>query len=99
MKSGKYDEYDIVESGTNTMLVTDSIASVLKSLPNVLSAPFFKYFIIKSQKELTIKRLDDYAELRKYILDTIKYLSSDGTLTESLQADLMAVFHRTFELN
>lgn len=75
-----------------------SLPALLYMLPSALAEPFTKYFIVKSQKEITIRKMNDYAETRKYILYMLDHLASIGALTPSLQRDLMQAYYDTFKL-
>ena len=75
-----------------------SLPSLLYLLPSAIAEPFNRYFIVKSQKELAIRRMENYAETRKYILYIIDHLASIGKLTPSLQSELMQSYYDTFKL-
>lgn len=62
---------------------------------SVLLGPLQKYFIIKGQKEIILKKMEYSAEARKSILKTIENIASSGHLDRELRDSLMEAYYRT----
>ena len=79
----------------NGLNLSNPISSILGCLPSALAAPFNNYFIIKSQKEVLLRKVDNNHKVQMYVLSIYDHLASTNQLTEKARSDLMNIYSQT----
>ena len=86
--------YNLIPNDSNKFPQTNLTTSDPANMYSIILGPLQKYFIVKSQKEITLKRVEYAAEARNEILRTIARVASSGQHDEELYNMLMDTYNR-----
>lgn len=86
-------EYNLIPNDPNRFPQTSFSPSDPTNIYSVILGPLQKYFIIKSHKEITLKRIEYAAEARNEITRTIARIASSGYHDEALYKMLIDTYN------